>query len=364
MLPSLPGIRSWNNINNPADFSVSGNPLERVRSAGYRTGVIMQIQEVFSRYASELKRVEEEMEAHLRSEVSVIPEIVNHLLGSGGKRFRPLLVLATADLFGYRGTRCYTLSAVIEFIHTASLFHDDVIDKAETRRGKVSANNIWGNAATVLVGDYLYSKAYQLMAKDGTMEIIQLISNTSNVMSEGEVFQLIKCGEANLSEEEYRKIIEKKTSILISAACALGGHLGGAGTERIEALKQFGLRLGSAFQITDDTLDYVASQDEFGKEIGKDLGEGKMTLPLIYTLKRCTPEERKFIEEALAERKAKEIPVAEILALISRYGGIADALRSAEILIDEGRAFLDGMPEGPAKEALLAISDYVLKRNL
>jgi len=324
----------------------------------------MQIQDVFSHYGPELKRVEEEMEIHLRSDVAVIPEIVNHLLGSGGKRFRPLLVLTTADLFGYQGKRCHTLSAVIEFIHTASLFHDDVIDKAETRRGKVSANNIWGNAATVLVGDFLYSKAYQLMAEDGNMEIIKLISNTSNVMSEGEVFQLIKCGEVNLSEEEYRKIIEKKTSILISAACALGGHLGGAGTERIEALRQFGLRLGSAFQITDDTLDYIAREDEFGKEIGKDLNEGKMTLPLIYTLKRCTPEEREFIETALAARKTQEMPVEEILALISRYGGIADALRSAEILIEEGRAFLAGMPEAPAKEALLTISDYVLKRNL
>ncbi|SEM00685.1 octaprenyl-diphosphate synthase [Syntrophus gentianae] len=324
----------------------------------------MQIQDVFSHYGPELKRVEEEMESHLRSDVTVIPEIVNHLLGSGGKRFRPLLVLTTADLFGYQGKRCYTLSAVIEFIHTASLFHDDVIDKAETRRGKVSANNIWGNAATVLVGDYLYSKAYQLMAEDGNLKIVQLISNTSNVMSEGEVFQLIKCGEVNLSEEEYRKIIEKKTSILISASCALGGHLGNAGADRIEALKQFGLRLGSAFQITDDTLDYVAREDEFGKAIGKDLGEGKMTLPLIYTLKRCTPDEREFIEGALASRQTREIPVEEILTLISRYGGIADALRSAEILIEEGRAFLDGMPETPAKEALLAICDYVLKRNL
>jgi len=345
-------------------LSVSANRLEEDSSAGHRTGVFMEIQDVFSHYGPELKRVEEEMEFHLRSEVSVIPEIVNHLLGSGGKRFRPLLVLITSDLFGYQGKRCYTLSAVIEFIHTASLFHDDVIDKAETRRGKVSANNIWGNAATVLVGDYLYSKAYQLMAEDGNREIIQLISNTSNVMSEGEVFQLIKCGEVNLSEEEYRKIIEKKTSILISAACTLGGHLGGAGAERIEALRQFGLRLGSAFQITDDTLDYIAREDEFGKEIGKDLNEGKMTLPLIYTLKRCTPEERVFIETALAARKTQTMPTEEILTLISRYGGISDALRSAEALIDEGRAFLAGMPETPAKEALMTISEYVLKRNL
>jgi len=324
----------------------------------------MKIQEVFSRYSTELKSVEAEMEFNLRSEVAIIPEIINHLLGSGGKRLRPLLVLTTADLFKYQGKRCHTLSAVIEFIHTASLFHDDVIDKADTRRGKVSANNVWGNAATVLVGDFLYSKAYQLMAEDGNMEIMRLISTTSNVMSEGEVFQLIKCGEVSLTEEDYLKIIEKKTSILISASCALGGHLGGAGADRIEALKQFGLRLGSAFQITDDTLDYVAREEDFGKVIGKDLREGKMTLPLIHTLKRCTPEERNFIETSLAERKTREIPVKEILSLIHRYDGITDALGQAETLIDEGRTFLADLPEAPAKEALLAISDYVLKRNI
>jgi len=324
----------------------------------------MQIQEVFSRYGPGLKCVEAEMEFHLRSEVTVIPEIISHLLGSGGKRIRPLLVLMAADLFGYQGKRCHTLSAAIEFIHTASLFHDDVIDKAETRRGKVSANNLWGNAATVLVGDFLYSKAYQLMAEDGSMEIMRLISTTSNVMSEGEVFQLIKCGEMNLTEEDYGKIIEKKTSVLISASCALGGYLGNAGAEQIEALKQFGLRLGSAFQITDDTLDYVAREEDFGKVIGKDLSEGKMTLPLIYTLKRCTPEERKFIETSLAEKKTREMPTREILNLISRYNGITDALGRAETLVEEGRALLACLPEVPAKEALRTISDYVLKRDL
>jgi len=324
----------------------------------------MQIQEVFSRYGPGLKCVEAEMEFHLRSEVTVIPEIISHLLGSGGKRIRPLLVLMAADLFGYQGKRCHTLSAAIEFIHTASLFHDDVIDKAETRRGKVSANNLWGNAATVLVGDFLYSKAYQLMAEDGSMEIMRLISTTSNVMSEGEVFQLIKCGEMNLTEEDYGKIIEKKTSVLISASCALGGYLGNAGAEQIEALKQFGLRLGSAFQITDDTLDYVAREEDFGKVIGKDLSEGKMTLPLIYTLKRCTPEERKFIETSLAEKKTREMPTREILTLISRYNGITDALGRAETLVEEGRALLACLPEVPAKEALRTISDYVLKRDL
>jgi len=246
----------------------------------------VQIQDVFSYYGDELRRVEECMERHLRSEVNLIPEIIYHLLGSGGKRFRPLLLLATSALCGYKGERHYSLSAVVEFIHTATLLHDDVIDHAQIRRGKVSANNIWGNAASVLVGDFLYSKSFKLMTEDGNIAVLKLLSTTTNTMSEGEVFQLVKAGDINLTEKEYLFIIEKKTSTLISAACAVGGILGNASDAKIEALTRFGMRLGSAFQITDDTLDYTANEGEFGKAIGKDLEEGKITLPLIRTLKK------------------------------------------------------------------------------
>ena len=322
----------------------------------------MQIQDVFRYYGNDLKRVEENMEMHLRSEVRLIPKIIHHLLGSGGKRFRPLLLLASADLCGYRGERRYPLSAIIEFIHTATLLHDDVIDHAETRRGNTSANKVWGNAASVLVGDYLYSKSFRLMTDDGNLAILKLISTTTNTMSEGEVFQLMKTGDTNITEKEYLSIVEKKTSILISAACAIGGILGNAADSQIEALTRFGMRLGNAFQITDDTLDYVAKEEEFGKTIGQDLKEGKMTLPLIRTMKKCTPDERSYIRKGIEEKD--EGAYAGIMTLIQRYDGISYALAKARACIDEAKGFLTCFNDSEAKTALFTVADYIIERRL
>ncbi len=322
----------------------------------------MQIQDVFHYFGNDLKRVEENMEMHLRSEVRLIPEIIHHLIGSGGKRFRPLLLLASAELCGYRGERRYPLSAIIEFIHTATLLHDDVIDHAETRRGKASANQVWGNAASVLVGDFLYSKSFRLMTEDGNLAILKLISTTTNTMSEGEVFQLMKMGDINITEKEYLSIVEKKTSILISAACAIGGILGNAADGQIEALTRFGMRLGNAFQITDDTLDYVAKEEEFGKSIGQDLKEGKMTLPLIRTMKKCTPEERLYIRKGIEEKD--EEAYTGILTLIQRYDGISYALAKARACIDEAKGFLTSFNDSEAKTALTTIADYIIERRL
>lgn len=324
----------------------------------------MQMQDVFQRYGDHLKRAEECMDVHLRSEINLIPEIIQHLIGSGGKRFRPLLLMICAELCGYRGEKCYTLSAVIEFIHTATLLHDDVIDQAETRRGKVSANNVWGNAASVLVGDFLYSKAFKLMADDDNLAVIKLMSATTNVMSEGEVFQLVKCGDLDITEEDYLAIIEKKTSILMSAACASGAILGNAAKDRIDALAKFGLRLGSAFQITDDTLDYTAREEEFGKSIGKDLEEGKMTLPLIHTLKKCTAEEKDRIRKIIENKGSDGSAIGEILSVIKRYDGISAALNKAKTYIDEGKASLDVFEHSEAKTALFTIADFIMERRL
>jgi octaprenyl-diphosphate synthase len=322
----------------------------------------MQIQDVFRYYGNDLKRVEENMEMHLRSEVRLIPEIIHHLIGSGGKRFRPLLLLASAELCGYRGERRYPLSAIIEYIHTATLLHDDVIDHAETRRGKASANQVWGNAASVLVGDYLYSKSFRLMTDDGNLAILKLISTTTNTMSEGEVFQLMKMGDISITEKEYLSIVEKKTSILISAACAIGGILGNAADSQIEALTRFGMRLGNAFQITDDTLDYVAKEEEFGKAIGQDLKEGKMTLPLIRTMKKCTPEERLFIRKGIEEKD--EPAYTGIMTLIHRYDGISYALAKARACIEEAKGFLASFSDSEAKTALCTVADYIIERRL
>jgi octaprenyl-diphosphate synthase len=324
----------------------------------------MQIQEVFRHYGDDLKRVEEHMEMYLRSEVYLIPEVIHYIIGSGGKRFRPLLLLTSSSLCGYRGEKRYPLSAVIEFIHTATLLHDDVIDTAETRRGKISANNVWGNAASVLVGDFLYSKSFKLMTDHGNLAIIKLLSETTNTMSEGEVFQLVKRGDMNITEKEYLSIIEKKTAILISAACAVGGILGGAPETQVEALTRFGMRLGSAFQITDDTLDYVANEEEFGKAIGKDLEEGKMTLPLIRTLKKCNAEERHLIRRVIENHKRSAQDMADVMSLIHRYDGINYSLNKAKTCIDEGKGFLDVFEASDAREALMAISDYIIQRRL
>jgi len=324
----------------------------------------MQIQEVFRHYGEDLKRVEEHMEMYLRSEVYLIPEVIHYIIGSGGKRFRPLLLLTSSSLCGYRGEKRYPLSAVIEFIHTATLLHDDVIDTAETRRGKMSANNVWGNAASVLVGDFLYSKSFKLMTDHGNLAIIKLLSETTNTMSEGEVFQLVKRGDMNITEKEYLSIIEKKTAILISAACAVGGILGGAPETQVEALTRFGMRLGSAFQITDDTLDYVANEEEFGKAIGKDLEEGKMTLPLIRTLKKCNAEEKHLIRRVIENHERSAQDMADVMSLIHRYDGINYSLNKAKTCIDEGKGFLDVFEASDAREALMAISDYIIQRRL
>lgn len=324
----------------------------------------MQIQDVFRLYEGDLKRVEEHMEMYLRSEVYLIPEVIQYLVGSGGKRFRPLLLLAASSLCGYRGEKHYPLSAVIEFIHTATLLHDDVIDTAETRRGKISANNVWGNAACVLVGDFLYSKSFKLMTDHGNLAIIKLLSETTNTMSEGEVFQLVKRGDINITEKEYLSIIGKKTAILISAACAVGGILGDAPDVQIEALTRFGMRLGSAFQITDDTLDYVAKEEEFGKAIGKDLDEGKMTLPLIRTLKKGNAEEKNLIKRVVENNNRDARDVAEVLSLIHHYDGINYSLNKAKAYIDEGKGYLESFASSEARAALFAISDYIVERRL
>jgi len=324
----------------------------------------MQMQDVFRLFGEDIKQVEVHMESYLRSEVRLIPEIIRHIIDSGGKRFRPLLLLASAALCGYQGNRRYPLAAVIEFIHTATLLHDDVIDEADTRRGKSSANRVWGNAASVLVGDFLYSKSFRLLTEYGNLDIIKLLSATTNTMSEGEVFQLVKRGDVGITEADYLSIIDMKTAVLISAACALGGHLGEAMDSRIEALAQFGLRVGAAFQMTDDTLDYMAREDEFGKAIGKDLEEGKLTLPLIRTMGQCSEEEKKRLQELLGREKRDQEAIGTIMALIHRYDGIPYTLGKAKALIAEAKSILSPFPDSTPREVLLTVADYVVERNI
>ncbi len=322
----------------------------------------MEIQEVFNMYLEEMEGVEALIESRMHSYVQLIPEISDHIIKSGGKRLRPLLLIISSDLCGYRGDRRFPLASVMEFIHTASLLHDDVIDHASIRRGKPSANSIWGNSASVLVGDYLYSSSFNILAEDGDQPIQKLLSITTSAMAEGELLQLVRCGDINTTEREYFSVIEKKTAILISAACAIGALLAQAPEEKVEALTKFGMRLGTAFQLTDDTLDYMAREDDFGKTIGMDLKEGKITLPLIRTFKQCTPDEKTRIERAVQNFGGDS--VREITSLIDAYGGIDYSLEKARRLVEEGKSFLDAFDDSMSKEALLAISDYVIQRKV
>jgi octaprenyl-diphosphate synthase len=324
----------------------------------------MQIQDVFAAYKDDIKKVEATLDKEIISDVSLIPEVARHLIDSGGKRFRPLLLLICSGLCGYRGEHRFSMAAVLEFIHTATLFHDDVIDQATVRRGKTSANNIWGNAASVLVGDFLYSKSFTLMTKIGNMAILEMMSRITNIMSEGEVFQLMKCGDVRLTQEDYLTIIEKKTAVLLSAACAAGAILGSASPDKIEALEQFGYQIGKAFQITDDTLDYMAQEQEFGKAIGKDLEEGKMTLPLIYALKQCTGGEREKASQMLANKDNNADTTEFIFGLIKKYDGVNYSLQTAAGYISEARAKLSIFSDCPQKNQLNAVAEYVLARRL
>ncbi len=325
----------------------------------------MTIQDVFQYYAGDLGQVEAFMEREFRSEVALIPEISRYLIGSGGKRFRPMLLMACANLSGYRGERSARLAAVLEFIHSATLLHDDVIDEGRLRRGKASANTVWGNAASVLVGDFLYSKSFRILSDDGNLDVLRLMSETTNIMSEGEVFQLVRSGDAGITEEDYLTIIEKKTAILMAAACAIGGILGGIGPERVAALRRFGLLLGMAFQMTDDTLDYLAEESQFGKTIGKDLQEGKLTLPLIVALSRCSEEERGRIVGLVEEMKRTGGAggVGEVVGCIRRHDGIPYTLGKAEAFVAEAKECLNGFGSSEAKSHLVTIAGFILERR-
>jgi octaprenyl-diphosphate synthase len=326
--------------------------------------MIMELQDIVSRYRDDLQRVEDNLDSYYRSYIQLIPEVTDYIINSGGKRLRPLLLMITSDLCGFTGDRRYTLAAVMEFLHTASLLHDDVIDHAETRRGKTAANNIWGNSASVLVGDFLYSQAFKLIVEDGDRDIQTLLTTAAITMVEGETAQLIRCGDITITEDDYLKVIEDKTAILISASCALGALLAKASEQWIDALKRFGMKLGIAFQVTDDTLDYVADEDEFGKAIGMDLKEGKITLPLIRTLHQCSPGEKALIHATLQGGQLDGDSVRHITALIDKYDGIDYALDRAKGFIEDAKTSLEPFTDSFPRQALVTISDYIIRRRL
>lgn len=324
----------------------------------------MKIEEIIALVAEEMKGVEGEFEKNLASEVALIPAIGRYIMKSGGKRIRPLLLILSARLSGYRGENAVPLAAIMEFIHTATLLHDDVVDNANLRRGQESANLAFGNSASVLVGDFLFSKSFSLLTRHGNMEILQAVSDATTLMAEGEVLQLIKTCDLGISEDEYFEVVINKTAVLLAAACQVGGLLGGLDGEKIKALYDFGMELGIAFQLTDDCLDYIAEEREFGKAVGADLAEGKITLPLIHTVARINEEEKNLVREIIEKDEIAPDDLAFITGLIKTHDGIGRARGKALERIRSGKESLLVFPPSVEREAMLSLADYVVARKL
>ncbi|MDP2278000.1 MAG: polyprenyl synthetase family protein, partial [Nitrospirota bacterium] len=287
--------------------------------------------------------------------------IGRYLLESGGKRLRPLFLLSSARLSGYRGNDHIMLAGIIELIHMASLLHDDVVDAAKIRRGRAAAHSVWGNQIVILVGDFLYSNALKKAVSFKDQRIMEALSEATTSMTEGEILQLQKTADINITEDEYIKIISAKTGLLISAACRIGAILGQLPFPQEDALAGFGLKAGTAFQMADDILDYMAEESELGKKLGKDIGEGKTTLPVIYLLKNASADEKEEIKRII--EKPSEEGLRRILALFRQYSVLKESLKRAQALVDEAKAELSIFPDSPDRDAMLSLAYYAISRD-
>jgi len=323
----------------------------------------MRIQEAYDIIKQDLKDVEQEFRKNLDSDVHLIRKVGEYVLNNGGKRLRPTLLLLSARLCDYQGSRHIPLAAVIEFIHTATLLHDDVVDNAGMRRGKAAANTLWGSGASILVGDFLFSKSFCLTVANGDLNILKVLSGTTTQMAEGEVLQLLKGSNAETTERDYMAVVTNKTASLISAACKIGAILGKVSLEKEEALARYGMELGIAFQLVDDCLDYTSNNEELGKIIGNDLREGKITLPLICAIKNATTLEKEEILTAIEADSLKDSQLSSVIGLINKYKGIDYTLSRARQYVENAKACLNIFEPNVERAALIALADYVVERT-
>lgn len=333
-----------------------------VRPLAEKTPSSMKV--VFDMIGEDLERVDQEFRKNLGSSVPMISDIGEYLRRSGGKRFRAQLLLLAAKLCGYRGDHHVLMASLIEFIHTATLLHDDVVDRAELRRGLTSANRIWGDEACVLVGDFIFTKCFSLAVETGNLNVLRAISRATMLMAEGELEELIRTKDLSLGEEEYLSIVSRKTACLISAATQVGAILGGASKEKEKHLSEFGMHMGIAFQLIDDLLDYTSREEDFGKKIGIDLQDGKITLPLIFTLHQCTAEERAFIQRTVDSPLITKDAFLEVANTIERHHGAHYTWKKAKEYVDQAKDLLQGFPVSKERDALHAMADYILERKL
>ena len=321
--------------------------------------------QVYQLVAEEFAAVNHLIPRKLTSDVAMVAEISQYIVESGGKRLRPMMVLLSSQALGYKGEQNVELAAIIEFLHTATLLHDDVVDRSGLRRGRVTANEKWGNAPSVLVGDFLYSRAFQLMVELASLDIMAVLSGATNTIAEGEVMQLANVGNIELSEADYREVIRCKTALLFEAATHTGALLAfeaGASKSRdhIETLRKYGLHFGLAYQLVDDWLDYAGDSKAMGKNIGDDLAEGKLTLPLIQALKTTTDAEQSLIKKALQNKSSEHMP--EILAIVEKCGALAYTHDAAIAETNLALECLTLLPDTPYKNALSTLATFSLSR--
>ena len=319
------------------------------------------LENVISLSTPDMNRVNTYIQESLKSDVVLINQIANYIVASGGKRLRPMLLTLCAHACGYQGQHHIPLAAIIEFIHTATLLHDDVVDESDLRRGQQSAHAVWGNAASVLVGDFLYSRSFQMMVGLNSMRVMEVLADTTNTIAEGEVQQLLNMGDPEVNQQRYMQVIENKTAKLFEAACKLAAIISAKPIEVEEALAKYGNRLGSAFQIADDVLDYRGEAGTMGKNAGEDLAEGKPTLPLILARERCNEKERELLDEAIRNGGADDLN--PVLAIIEKTDSINSAMEIARTHAGEARQAIRILHESPWRTALEQLADYSVNRN-
>ncbi|MGD8568774.1 MAG: octaprenyl diphosphate synthase [Gammaproteobacteria bacterium] len=322
----------------------------------------MSIDGIYQLIDADLKAVNQLITKRLHSEVALINQLSNYIIYSGGKRLRPVLVLLTARALGYQGSQHFNLAAIVEFIHTATLLHDDVVDASEKRRGNSTANAIWGNEAAVLVGDFLYSRAFQMMVDSNSMRVMEILSDATNTIAEGEVLQLLNCHDPDTSEKRYMDVIHYKTAKLFEAAAQLGAVISGATPEQEFDLAKYGMYLGTAFQLVDDVLDYSTnSNNELGKNIGDDLAEGKPTLPLIRAMTTGSRDNADIIRKAITEGGRQHI--AEVIAAIETTDAIAYTAKVARDEANKALGMLSNIPKSPFRDALSSLAEFSINRT-
>ncbi|MBX3596925.1 MAG: polyprenyl synthetase family protein [Rhizobiaceae bacterium] len=311
---------------------------------------------------TDMGRVNELILSKAGSDVEMIPEVANHLISSGGKRLRPMITLAAAAMFGYEGDGHVKLATSVEFMHTATLLHDDVVDESDLRRGKKTARTIWGNQASVLVGDFLLGQAFRLMVEVGSIDCLDILSSAAAIIAEGEVMQLAAANNLETTEDEHFAVIKAKTAALFSAAAEVGPVIANASRADRAALRSYGINLGLAFQLIDDALDYGGSSADMGKNVGDDFREGKITLPVILSYRRGTPEEREFWKSAIEQGSNGDEALERAINLMARHGAVADTIARARHFGEIARDALAPLPNTPQKSALIDVIDFCIRR--